>query len=101
MVRAPSPFRGRGWAQARLFAAADLSTDLSAEALAKGEALAKVEIPTTTNQAAAWRAVAPIRGNRAEAWTQGSLFALVETPVQAKPAAPRRAVEGAVQLRLF
>jgi len=69
------------WAQARLFAAA--------------------EIPTTTNQSAALRAVAPKRGNRAQAWTQGSLFVLVETPVKAKPAAQRRTVERAVQLRLF
>jgi hypothetical protein len=69
------------WAQARLFAA--------------------VEIPTKTNQEAARRAMAPKRGNRAEAWTQGSLFAPVETSVQAKPAAWRRTVERAVQLRLL
>ena len=72
-------------------APADLST----------EALAKVEIPTPTNQAAAWRAVARKRDNRTQAWTQGSLFAPVETPVQAKPAARRQTVEKAVQLRLF
>ena len=78
----PMPGKLTGaWAQARLFAAA--------------------EIPTTTNQAAAWRAVAPKRGKRTQAWAQGSLFAPVETPVQAKPASRRRTVETAVQLRLF
>ena len=76
----PSELAG-AWAHARLFAAA--------------------EIPTTTNQAAAWRVVTLKRGNRAEAWTQGCLFALAETPVKAKPAARRRTVERAVQLRLF
>jgi hypothetical protein len=69
------------WAQARLFAAA--------------------EIPAKTNQATARRAMAPKRGNRTQAWTQGSLFAAVETPVKAEPAARPRTVERAVQLRLL
>jgi hypothetical protein len=100
-VAGPSMPLAGAWAQARLFAVADLPTNLSAEASAKAEALAQVEIPTKTNQAAARRAGAPKRGNRAEAWTQGSLFALVDIPVQAKPTSRRRMVETDVQPRLF
>jgi len=66
------------WAQARLFAAADLST----------EALAKVEIPTTTSQAAALRAPGLRRGRICKVYFRISVFAFASMLVSLLVVAP-------------